>query len=239
MSRRPSLTRPAALAVIVAAALLAAAPAFAQKGGGALLPGGNSKAPINVTADKLEYFSKEQKAVYTGGVVAKQGETTLRSSVLSIFFSREAKDKDAAKDPAKDGGKESPGEALPDASGSQVSRMEAEGPVTITSQDQVGTGDRGWYERAENKVYLIGNVSLSQGPNIAKGEKLVYDLTTGQAQILGRVSSLFVPGSNEGKDKGDKADKTEKSDKPEKKTEAKADKPARAAAKPKAEKPSQ
>lgn len=223
----PFMKRLAVLALVVPSALLAAAPAFAQKGGGALLPGGNSKAPINVTADKLEYFSKEQKAVYTGGVVARQGETTLRSSTLSIFFSREAKEKDTAKDGAKEGA----GEALPDASGSQVSRMEAEGPVTITSKDQVGTGDRGWYERAENKVYLIGNVSLSQGPNIAKGEKLVYDLASGQAQILGRVSSLFVPGSNEGKDKGDKA---------EKKTEAKAEKPAKPAAKPKkpgAEKP--
>ena len=217
--KRPPMKRLAVLAIVFPAVLAWGAPAFAQKGGGALLPGGNSKAPINVTADKLEYFSKEQKAVYTGGVVAKQGETTLRSSVLSIFFSREAKD--------KDGAKESSGEALPDASGSQVSRMEAEGPVTITSKDQVGTGDRGWYERAENKVFLVGNVSLSQGPNIAKGEKLVYDLTSGQAQILGRVSSLFVPGSNEkDKDKGDKADKSEK------KTEAKADKPAKPVAKP-------
>ncbi len=122
---------------------------------------------------------------------------------------------------------------LPDASGSQVSRMEAEGPVTITDKDQVGTGDRGWYERAENKVYLVGNVSLSQGPNIAKGEKLVYDLTTGQAQILGRVSSLFVPGSQDAKSdkKGDKAEK-----KTDAKTEAKAEKP-KPAAKPKAEKP--
>ena len=212
---------------LVLVALCAAGPALAQKSG-PLLPGGNSKEPIKVDADKLEYFSKEQKAVYTGGVVAKQGATTLRSSTLSIFFTREQKDKNAAAEP---GGKDQGG--LPDASGSQVSRMEAEGPVTITDKDQVGTGDRGWYERAENKVYLVGNVSLSQGPNIAKGEKLVYDLTTGQAQILGRVSSLFVPGSQDAKSdkKGDKAEK-----KTDAKTEAKAEKP-KPAAKPKAEKP--
>jgi lipopolysaccharide export system protein LptA len=174
------MIRPAALVCVLA---LAAGPALAQKGGTALLPGGNSHAPISVNAEKLEYFSKDGKAVYSGNVVAKQGDATLRAATLSIFFSH---DKTKQSDPG-----------MPNTSGSQVERMEAQGPVTITQKDQVGTGDRGLYEKAENKVYLIGNVKLSQGPNIAKGEKLVYDLTTGQAQIIGRVSSLFVPGSNE------------------------------------------
>ena len=70
--------------------------------------------------------------------------------------------------------------------------------MTIVSKDQVGTGDNGAYDRAENKISLIGHVSLSQGGNVIKGgaeSRLVYDLTTGRAQIVGGVSSLFTPGS--------------------------------------------
>ena len=185
--------RLASLSLAVAMLIATAPVALAQKGrvGSPILPGGNSRAPVSVDAAKLEYFDKEQKLVYSGGVVAKQGDATLKSSSLVVLLS-----KDAAA--AKDGSAAKEG-AEPSAEGSQIRRIEAAGPVTITSNDQVGTGDRGVYDRGENKVYLIGNVVLSQGPNITKGDRdsrLVYDLTSGQAQVVGgRVSSIFTPGS--------------------------------------------
>jgi lipopolysaccharide export system protein LptA len=71
--------------------------------------------------------------------------------------------------------------------------MEAAGPVTLLSKDQIGTGDSGIYERSENKVYLVGNVTLSQGGNVTKGDKLTYDLATKEAIVTGgRVRSLFL-----------------------------------------------
>lgn len=179
---------PALLALILSAALIAVAglPAQAEKprsGGGAILPGGSSKDPVNIDAAKLDYFDKEQKLVYTGNVVATQGESKLQAGTLTIFLT------------PKDGAAGAP------SSSSQVRRMEAGGPVTIVSKDQIGTGDSGIYEKSENKVYLIGNVTLSQGPNVTKGDKLIYDLTTNQAAVTGRVRSLFLPnGGGEAKD---------------------------------------
>jgi lipopolysaccharide export system protein LptA len=76
--------------------------------------------------------------------------------------------------------------------------MEAAGPVTIVSKDQIGTGDSGVYEKSENKVYLIGNVTLTQGPNVTKGDKLTYDLNTKQAAVTGRVRSMFLPSGGTG-----------------------------------------
>ena len=74
--------------------------------------------------------------------------------------------------------------------------MEAAGPVTVIQKDQVGTGDSGIYDKTENKVYLIGNVTLSQGPNVTKGDKLTYDMEKGTAVVEGeRVKGLFIPGS--------------------------------------------
>jgi lipopolysaccharide export system protein LptA len=80
--------------------------------------------------------------------------------------------------------------------------MEASGGVSIVSKDQVGTGDNGTYDRQRNEVVLIGNVSLSQGGTVIKGLKdsrLVYDLNTSQAVIVGGVSSIITPGSEDGR----------------------------------------
>lgn len=171
-------------------AVLIANAALAQRAG-PVLPGGNSKSPVNVDAAKLEYFDKEQKAVYSGGVVARQGEATMRASTLTVIFERDPAGGEGSN--ANSGG----GGAGAGATGNQVKRIEATGPVTVVEKERVGTGDRGIYERAENKVYLIGNPTLSECGNVVKGDKdsrLIYDLTNNRAQITGRVSSTFVPG---------------------------------------------
>ena len=161
-------------------------PAAAQKAhSGAILPGGNAKEPVNIDAAKLDYFDKEQKLVYTGNVVATQGESKLKAAALVIFL--------MPKESGESGGMPS--------SSSQVRRMEAVGPVTVVSKDQIGTGDSGIYEKSESKVYLIGNVTLSQGGNVTKGDKLIYDLTTNQAAVTGRVRSMFLPSGGAGETK--------------------------------------
>ena len=160
-----------------------------------LLPGSGSKEPVNITADKLDFLNKENKLIYSGGVVVVQGESTLKASKLDIDLQKDAAGgatapaTPAAADPA------APGQ------GSSVRHMEADGPVTLISKDQVGTGDHATYDKGENKVYLKGNVTLSQGTNVTQGDRLVYDMTTGQAQVFsgatnnGRVMSVFTPGS--------------------------------------------
>lgn len=175
--------------VVLIAAALGIAPALAQTGTRPpLIPGGDSKAPISINADKLEYFDKERKLVYSGDVLAKQGTATLKASKLIILLA-------VAGQPTP--GK-SPAGLLPSGGSQDVRRMDAEGPVTIIQSDQVGTGDSAVYDRIENKVYLIGHVSLSQGTNITTGDKLTYDLTTSQAQVEGgRVQSIFTPGTGE------------------------------------------
>jgi lipopolysaccharide export system protein LptA len=162
------------LAFAVAATCGVASTALAQK---AILPGGNSRKPIDIEAAKLDYFDKAQKLVYSGHVVATQGDARLAAASLVIYLT-----------PRDEGAP-----AGPPASSNEVQRMEAAGPVTLTSKDQIGTGDRGIYEKGENKVILLGNVTLSQGPNVTTGDKLVYDLSTSQAVVVGRVRSMFVP----------------------------------------------
>ena len=51
-------------------------------------------------------------------------------------------------------------------------------------------------------MFLIGNAALSDGPNVTRGERVAYDMTTGVANVEGgRVRALIVPGSDKDKDK--------------------------------------
>lgn len=201
---------------VVLTAALFAAPALAAQNAAsspeAMLPGANSKEPISIDADKLDYFDKEQKAIYSGNVVAIQGDSKLTCSVLTIFLSK-------SEPPAsEEAGKAGSGVATPAAApaaggvgagGSQVKHMDAAGPVTVVSKTQVATGDRGAYDKEQNKVWLFGHVTLTDGGNVTKGDKLTYDLTSGEAVVeVGksneRVHGQFTPGSNasDAQDKG-------------------------------------
>lgn len=165
----------------LAALLLAgAAPAMAKGRSGGILPGATAKDPLDIDAGKLDYFDKEQKLIYSGSVIVTNGPSTLKAARLTIFL-------------------EGKGAADGAASNDRVKHIEADGPVTLVSKDQIGTGDHGTYDKSDNKVYLTGNVTLTEGDTIVKGDRLVYDVTTGIATVQGggaqggRVRSTFTP----------------------------------------------
>ena len=107
-----------------------------------LLPGTSSKEPVSIDADKLVYYDKEKKAVYSGNVVVVQGDTKMTCSVMTVFLERSP----------------TPGAAAPSgqtgvpSSSSGVTRLEATGPVTVISKNQVATGDTAIYDKLENKI---------------------------------------------------------------------------------------
>jgi lipopolysaccharide export system protein LptA len=136
--------------------------------------------PINVESDKLDYYDKESKLVYSGNVVAVQGEVTLKTPVLVIFLT--PKDANSQKGPPS--------------SAKEVRRWEASGPVTFISKDEVGTGDFGSFEKAENKFHLNGNVTVTQGESVTKADHVVHDPDTGKSVFIGHVRTMFPPKNN-------------------------------------------
>jgi lipopolysaccharide export system protein LptA len=174
-----------------AAAEKAAEKAPASSDSASIFPGTSSKEPISIDADKLVYYDKERKAVYSGNVVVIQGDTKMTCSVMNVYLDR-APTQGA---PAPTNGQSGP------TADSGVKHLDATGPVTVISKTQVATGDNGSYDKAEDKVWLIGHVTLSDGQNVTKGDKLTYDLKSGLATVdtsakSGRVHGQFVPKSN-------------------------------------------
>jgi len=165
-----------------------------------LLPGGNSKEPISIEADKLVYFDKEQKAIYSGNVVAIQGDTRLTCSIMTVHMTKTAAaGASVAGAPAVKVADAAP---APSAESSSVSHLDCAGPVTVLSKTQTATGDSAVYDKPQNKIWIFGHVTLSDKGNVTKGDKLTYDLTSGQATVdtggtSGRVKGLFLPGSSD------------------------------------------
>src|SRR5262249_50921177 len=103
---------------------------------------------------------------------------------------------------AKPDGAQPSGVGLGD-NGTQISKIEARGDVIITSdQDQTTTSDWALYDVPAQLVTVGGNVVLTQGKNVLKGDRLVIDLKTGESRFEnpgetatagGRIRALFVP----------------------------------------------
>lgn len=205
----------ALMTIAVSAALLAPQDALAQgrgKGGAANSPlgglGGDSKEPIKIDADKLDVLDKDNRAVFSGNVVAVQGETTVRCSIMTVFYEGRSGQgsaggaKPAAATPTAAPAATPVAPGAPAASGdSSIKRIECKGPVTVVSKTQAASSDNAVFDRANNQVIMTGNVALNDGPNITRGEKLTYNTVTGIANVQSppgvRVQGLFVPNSTE------------------------------------------
>ena len=190
-------------AIFVVATLSAQAAVNKPATNSPLLPGGNSKEPVTIEADKLVYFDKEQKAIYSGNVIVIQGDTKLTCATMIIHMEKSAPAGSATTTatPAAATAKDANASPAPSTESSHVSHMDCAGPVTVLSKTQTATGDSAIYDKPQNKIWLIGHVTLSDGGNVTKGDKLTYDLTSGQATVdtggtSGRVKGLFLPGSN-------------------------------------------
>lgn len=200
----------------LAAGLVLAGPALAEKPARKDSPfgniGGGGKDPIKIDADRLDVFDRENRAVFAGNVVAVQGDSTIRCSTMTVTYKR-GKDSPGkgAKGDAKPEARDEGADAAPRKPAENgIQKVDCAGPVTVVQKDQVATGDHAVFDQDAKRIVLTGNVVLSQCQNVTRGQRLVYDMNTGRANMDpvagGRVSALFVPGeksdAKDGKAKG-------------------------------------
>jgi lipopolysaccharide export system protein LptA len=184
----------------------------------------SSEEPIDIESDLLVVHDKEKYATFSGSVKAVQGTTTLRAKELLVHYTGGDKlapggKKDAAPTGAKVADAQAPGDAAPGAAAdgakakdgdTQITKIEAKGDVIITSDDdQTTTSDWALYDLPAQLVTVGGNVVLTQGKNVLKGDRLVIDLKTGESRFEntgntaaggGRIRALFLPKQNGGGD---------------------------------------
>jgi lipopolysaccharide export system protein LptA len=155
-----------ALAALAAAAF-GAGLAAAQDSISAL-KGHDSKAPIDLSADRAEAQDRADRAIFAGNVIVRQGSLTLRTARLTLAY--------ASQD------------------GIDINRIDASGGVTVTSPSETAKGDFAVYDLEDGLITMVGNVRLERGGSYLSGGRLTIDLDTGRAVMDGGLRGVNQDG---------------------------------------------
>lgn len=110
--------------------------------------------PVKVSADKLDVFGKEQRAVYTGSARAVRDTTTLTCDQLTVFYGDDQ----------------------------QVSRIEARGNVKAVDEHREGSGDFATYDNVTGVLVVTGNPRAHSAGRRVEGSRVTF--TTGVDEVV-------------------------------------------------------
>ena len=137
----------------------------------------NRDQPIQIEAASLEMRDKKKEATFSGNVKVVQGDTTMTSKSLVVFY--DSGPAPAAPQPAAPKGSKSASmqSATPGPGGSSsIRRLEAKGSVVVTQKDQVVTGETAIFDTRANLITMVGGVVLTQCKNVLRGDRLLVDM---------------------------------------------------------------
>lgn len=138
-------------------------------------------APIDITADAQDIIQSQCLSAWSGAVEALQGRTRLRADSVKIYTVKKGDDCGAN------------------------DRMLANGQVYFVTPERTVRADDAVYAFASETITLTGNVIVVQGKSVVRGDRMVINTKTGQANMTskatgrnksGRVRGVFYP--NEG-----------------------------------------
>ncbi len=139
--------------------------------------GAASAQPINIEAGHFEMLLAEHKAMYTGDVVATQGEREIRADNLTVYLNE---DNDVVS-------------MMAEGDPATLSDQAAEPPITLT-------GAALDYHFEEERVRVSGGGTLLQGEDRLTAEIIIYDLEAERAEAFsnsgGRVQLTLEPSSD-------------------------------------------
>jgi len=139
--------------------------------------------PIQIESDKLEIQENNKRAIFTGNVTVTQGDTTLKSGIMTVYYNGSAVD----------------GGAM--TSSGDIDRIEVDRKVLLRTATQTATAESGIFNMAQETALLEGDqVVLTQGDNIFIGCRLRVNMRTSEAQLDscgGRVRIQLDPKSRQ------------------------------------------
>lgn len=146
--------------------------------------------PVHIEADRMVSNQKENAVTFSGNVQAVQGELTINSDEMIVYYTRQA----AANPEAQQENQE-------------IKKIFAQGNVEIIQGALLATGNEVEFMADKKQVLLTGNTKVWQNNNLVTGEKVLLDLETETTIIEpgkkdgGRVKAFFYPDSSKQENK--------------------------------------
>ena len=158
--------------LLLSLALLAATPLMAQGLGSSALKGHDTNAPIDIDAQRIEVRDKENVAIFSGAVKAKQQDMNLAAAELRVFYEK--------------GPKGSP----------TILRIDAKGGFSLVSPSERAKSSYGVYDVEQRTLTMIGDVTLNRGDSVLRGQRLAIDLDSGRSTLDGAPTGGKATGSS-------------------------------------------
>ena len=131
-----------------------------------------SSLPITIKSNEMTADNKGKTAIFSGKVVAKQGDITIFSDKLVVGYA----DKNG-----------------------EVEKVEAVGNVRIVQQNRTGSADQAVYESRNGRIVLTGNPRVVQGSDSISGKVITYYVDDDRSDVSSggdpkaRVEAVFNP----------------------------------------------
>lgn len=157
---------------------IAGAAALLWMAAGAAFAQIDPRAPIDITADSGGVVNSDCASTWSGSVEAMQGRTRLRATMVQIYSVKKA-----------------------DGCGA-LERLDAQGQVYFVTPERTVRADNALYQFSAQTITLTGNVVVVQGKSVLRGDRMVINTRTGEAQMsstaqgrnaVGRVRGVFYP----------------------------------------------
>lgn len=150
---------------------------------------GNSSEPVDITSAQLKVDRGEGVANFIGNVKAVQGDQSLQSSTMDVYFSETGEANAQATGTAS---------SMPLGGGSsRVSRIEIPQPLIMRRGElEQMTGDKATFDVLNDKSKIIGNVVMSSGPD-RKAVAETADIDSKADTILLSGKVVVTQGQNE------------------------------------------
>lgn len=129
----------------------------------------DSSAPVEITADSLSVDQETGIAAFSGNVLIAQGELRLSAGSVEVVYDDDSGD---------------------------ITRLVASGGVTFVTATDAAEAQTAVYDLAENKLTMTGDVLITQGRSAIAADSMRVNLTTGKAQLDGRVRTTLTQQDN-------------------------------------------
>lgn len=161
---------------------------------------GSSNAPVDITSNRLDINDSAKSALFSGTVTALQDGASMTTPELEVSYEGSAVPQSGAETPAASGGKlkrmvaKNP-VVLKQVNGDTVTsrgadfdpvaqRAVLDGEVVMVQlPDKRATADKAEIDQAANTVLLVGDVVVTQGQNVLKGRRLVFNRGSNKMQL--------------------------------------------------------
>jgi outer membrane protein assembly factor BamD len=119
---------------------------------------GDSTEPVDITSDRVEAYTKENRIVFKGNVMARQKDIVIYSDSL---------------------------EALMFEDGKGIERVVAGGNVKIQQGLRVANCQKAVFYNRDQKVILTGDPKVWEGENMVSGEEIIVDIEKNRVEVKG------------------------------------------------------